>query len=115
MNEAEVLAAVHKYLASQPDVWIRRNSVGFYKSPAGHAITYGLGKGSPDLVGSVALPFFGRTVAQAIGVEVKSARGAVRAEQAAWHAGAAVCGWRVAVVRSVADAEFFLANVRRGL
>jgi hypothetical protein len=109
-----VLAEVHHYLASQVDVLIRRNNVGFYRSESGHPIAYGLGKGSPDLVGSVALPFFGRTIAQAIGVEVKSATGRVSADQQAWHAGAQLMGWRVAVVRSVADAEQFLASVRRG-
>lgn len=105
---------IQAFLASQADVWIRRNNTGRYQTEAGHWVQFGLGEGGPDLVGTLALPFFGRTIAQAFGIEVKSAKGRLRDSQRAWHAGAELMGWRVCTARSVAEASAFLDGLRLG-
>lgn len=113
--ETPIMQEIQAFLASQSDVYIRRNNTGLAVTADGRRLVYGLGRGGPDLIGSVALPFFGRVLAQSIGVEVKSATGRTSADQLAWHAGATLLGWRVCVARSVADVQVFLADVRRGL
>jgi hypothetical protein len=60
-------------------------------------ITYGLGVGSPDLVGAVG--------GRAFGLELKSPTGRPRPEQLAWHEAARHRGVHVAIVRTVEEAE----------
>ena len=62
-----------------------------------HRIAWGLGVGSPDLVGAVD--------GRAFGLELKSPTGRVRPEQVAWAEAARRRGVPVAVVRSVEEAE----------
>lgn len=71
-----------------------------------HRIRWGLGEGSPDLVGAVAGRF--------VGVELKSARGVVEPEQRDWHSAARAKGLAVFVARSVDDVLEGLARVRAG-
>ena len=75
-----------------------------------HSITYGLGVGSPDLVGVVrsargAVPF---------GLELKAPDGTVAEHQARWHAAARKRGLFVGVVRSGDEAVDALERARRG-
>jgi len=60
-------------------------------------IVYGLGVGSPDLVGAVN--------GYAFGLELKSPTGRVRPEQIAWRDAAIRRGVHVAIVRTVEEAE----------
>ena len=62
-----------------------------------HRIVYGLGTGSPDLVGAVD--------GRAFGLELKSPTGRVRPEQIAWRDAAIRRGVHVAIVRTVEEAE----------
>lgn len=62
-----------------------------------HRITYGLGVGSPDLVGAVN--------GHAFGLELKSPTGRARPEQLAWRDAAIRRGVHVAIVRTVEEAE----------
>lgn len=110
MTEAEILRDVHAWLASQPDVYVRRNNTGRLRDERGAYVVFGLGVGGPDLVGSVLMPWG----AQSIGVECKSPRGIVSEQQKAWMSGAERMGWRCCVVRSVDDVKSFLADVRQG-
>jgi hypothetical protein len=70
-----------------------------------HRITYGLGTGSPDLVGAVD--------GRAFGLELKSPTGRTRPEQDAWHEAARRRGVPVAVVRTVEEAEEAIRQAMR--
>jgi hypothetical protein len=69
-------------------------------------LEYGLGTGSPDMVGCVA--------GRAFGLELKNDTGVLSMEQRAWHAGAAGRGFAVAVVRSADAAVGAIGRVRAG-
>lgn len=105
MTEAQILRAILKRLGTEPDLRIFRNTVGFTKEGS-RSIAYGLGKGSPDLVGILAP--HGRWFA----LEVKSATGTLRKEQRVWLGMIRALGGHAAVVRSVEDAVYEL-NVAR--
>ncbi len=79
-----------------------RNNNGFDE---GRQIKYGLGKGSPDLVG------FTRT-GQFLGVEVKTLKGRVSPEQKVWIALITEFGGLAIVIRSVAEAEALVEKLR---
>jgi len=68
-------------------------------------ITYGLGVGSPDLVGAVD--------GRAFGLELKSPTGRVRPEQLAWCEAAIRRGVHVAIVRTVEEAEEAIRQAMR--
>lgn len=86
---------------------VMRNTVGFHLY-MGRGITYGLGKGSADLVCIV--PPLGRWLC----VEVKrSAGGEVSAEQEKWLADVRRYGAVSGVVRSVEEAVALLEEARR--
>ena len=70
-----------------------------------HRITYGLGVGSPDLVGAVD--------GRAFGLELKSPTGRTRPEQIQWHDAARARGVAVAVVRTVEEAEAAIRDTLR--
>jgi hypothetical protein len=71
-----------------------------------HRITYGLGVGSPDLVGAIS--------GRAVGLELKTAIGVVSPEQERWHAAARRRGTSVWVVRSVGEAVEAVERAERG-
>lgn len=121
VREAELERLVLRALGTVPDLLVARNEVGVglrgavlpalhaalaqfgpdvlraaTEATQRHRITYGLGVGSPDLVGAVA--------GRAIGLELKTAVGVVSPEQERWHAAARRRGVAVYVVRSVEEA-----------
>lgn len=67
-------------------------------------VQYGLGVGSPDLVGAVGGRF--------IGMELKSPTGRLSAEQARWMEAANGRGIHLAVVREVTQAREFIEKIR---
>jgi hypothetical protein len=71
-----------------------------------HRITYGLGTGSPDLVGTVA--------GRALGIELKTPVGVVSDEQQRWHGAARRRGVSVFVARSVGEALEAVVRAERG-
>jgi hypothetical protein len=72
-----------------------------------HHITYGLGVGSPDLVGCVD--------GRAVGLELKAPDGEVAPHQVKWHAAARRRGCFIAsAVRSADDALAAIARCREG-
>lgn len=109
--ERHVLAAVGRLQrTTHPTLVVYRNEVGAgftgdiarivcpacRDAIARHRIVYGLGTGSPDLVGVVQ--------GRAFGLELKSSTGRVRPEQERWHEAARRRGVPVGVVRSVEEA-----------
>jgi len=80
-------------LSKTQRVALWRNNVGY---DGEHKVRYGLGVGSPDLVGIVDGRF--------LGLEVKTATGRVSSEQRAWHEHARKHGALIHVVRTVEEA-----------
>lgn len=115
-READVLRDVLRAFDGAADVRVWRNSVGtteeWGESSTGAAvarhITYGLGPGSPDVVGVLTVCGVGVMV----GIEVKSPTGRVRPEQAAWLAAGAARGMVTGVARSADDARAIIAAGR---
>jgi hypothetical protein len=72
-REAEIQRQIEEALGAEPDLLLLRNSVGRaeYVSETGqqYTVPYGLGVGSPDLVGMLAVP--GRELAAWFCIEVK--------------------------------------------
>ena len=83
MREIDVMDRIHKL--STGDVRLFRNNVGMAYTLTGAPVRFGLHKGSPDLIGwkrTVITPdMVGKTVAVAIGIEVKTERGRPTPEQ----------------------------------
>ncbi len=115
-READVLRDVLRAFDGAADVRLWRNSVGTTEEwgagPRGTVqarhITYGLGPGSPDVVGVLTVGGVGVWV----GIEVKSPTGRVRPEQAAWLAAGAARGMVTGVARSADDARAIIAAGR---
>lgn len=108
--EAILLRGIELALGAIPSVIVLRNTVGRVRlmTTNGHerTISYGLGKGSPDLICLV-------RPGRVLGLEVKAEDGRVSAAQTRCHA----AWWNVArvpvvVVRSVAEAQVALEQVR---
>lgn len=73
-----------------------------------HRLAWGMGNGSPDLVGAIA--------GRALGLELKSGAGRLSPDQERWHAAARERGgWGIYVVRSVDEAREALVRARRGV
>lgn len=115
ISEAQVLREVRAVLASDPNVYIRRNSTGLLYTKYGRPVPAGFGKGSADLVGTylvypsteyrygLAIPF---------AVEVKSPTGKTSKEQDDWAETMTCLGWICETVRSAAEAEELLTILR---
>lgn len=88
-------------IAALPDARVWRNNVGLDQK---RGVKYGLGRGSPDLVGIVAGRF--------VGLEVKTATGRVRPEQTVWLDMIRRLGGVAGVARSVEDAMALVAEAR---
>jgi hypothetical protein len=115
-REAPVLRAILRAFDGDPTVRLWRNTVGTTEEwgetstgaiEARH-ITYGLGEGSPDIVGVVTV----RGLGVMVGIEAKSATGRVRPAQAQWLAAAAGRGIITGVARSVDEARAIIAAGR---
>lgn len=111
MSESEILAAILLNLGSLPGIRLFRNSVGMAVDRKGHHITYGLCRGSADLIGWYERPVLGwvddptATVAVFVALEVKTPTGRVTEEQESFLTAVRRAGGIAAVVRSVEDAR----------
>lgn len=108
MRESKIQADIRKALNLDGRVRLLRNSVGFHDGKCqacghdtGHRVRYGLGIGSPDLIGVLR---DGRVFA----IEVKAARGRESPEQVAWWVAARKWGVTGGTARSVAEAMALL-------
>lgn len=110
MRETEIMFAVRDALATRRGVFCFRNNVGFDRERKVH---YGIGLGSPDLVGilpvTITPEHVGQTLGVFLGIEVKTPRGRVSEDQERWHRIARQRGARIVVVRSVEEALAALA------
>jgi hypothetical protein len=118
-TEAEVLAAVLRLAHGRTDLVLWRNTVGhateYDERGRARHIAYGLGPGSPDVVGVLTV----EGLAVWVAVECKGPKGRLSPEQAQWLAAAARRGIACGVARSADDAAAIIAaaaaRVRRML
>ena len=86
-----------------------RNNTGTLKDANGRPVSFGLCKGSADLIGwrtvTITPEMVGQQVAVFTSIEVKTATGRVRPEQQQWLNAVQAAGGIAAVARSVADCE----------
>jgi hypothetical protein len=106
--EARILHDVLKAIGCLPDFRVFRNNVGIADFATGGKVTYGLMKGSSDLIGILAPS--GRFVS----LEVKDGARRPTTEQAAWLRMVRAMGGFACVVRSVDDATAALDRARAG-
>lgn len=97
MTESQTLAKVLDALSRSPHGLFWRNNSGKLQDVRGRWVSFGLGLGSPDIVGIL------KPSGRFIGIELKSDRGRVTPEQAAWHRAAAAMGAIVVVAKSVEE------------
>ena len=96
-------------IGTRPEARIFRNQVGSLPDPrTGRLVTFGLAKGSADLIGwrtvTITPDMVGTRLAIFTSIEVKTPTGRVRPEQQAWLDVVQEAGGVAGVVRSVADA-----------
>ena len=97
-------------LGSRSDLRIFRNQVGSLPDPrTGRLVTFGLARGSADLIGwrtvTITPDMVGRQLAVFTSIEVKTPTGRVRPEQQAWLSTVNDAGGLAGVARSVSDAH----------
>jgi hypothetical protein len=96
-------------LGTIPSARIFRNQVGSLPDPrTGRLVTFGLAKGSADLIGwrtvVVTPEMVGTRLAVFLSIEVKTPKGRVRPEQRNWQAAVLAAGGISGIARSVSDA-----------
>jgi hypothetical protein len=96
----EILGAIN----ALPNVAASRNNVGMLKDARGIPVFYGLGEGSPDIVGIITMGAHPYAIAVAFGLEVKQPGKYATRKQRAWHMVAKRMGLRTSVVRSYREA-----------
>ena len=111
MSEQELQQRIRLELGRGP-VRLWRNNVGALRDQRGRLVTYGLCKGSSDLIGLRQLlitpQHVGRCVAVFTAIEVKTPAGRVSEEQQKFLRLVQQLGGLAGVVRSVTDAERLL-------
>ena len=97
---------------SNGPVRLFRNNTGTLRDQHGRPVTFGLAKGSADLIGwttrTITPEMVGQQVAIFTSIEVKSATGRVRPEQQQWIDAVQAAGGIAGVARSVEDAQSLL-------
>jgi hypothetical protein len=97
---------------STGDTRLFRNNTGTLKDQHGRPVSFGLCKGSADLIGwkrvTITPEMVGTQVAVFLSIEVKTATGRLRPEQQQWLDAVHAAGGIAGVARSVSDAERLL-------
>ena len=114
--ETDLQQRIRLALGTRPDARLFRNQVGSLPDPrTGRLVTFGLARGSADLIGwrtiVVTPDMVGRRLAVFTSIEVKTPTGRVRPEQQAWLGVVRGAGGNAGVARSVTDAEVILSNL----
>ncbi len=108
MRESTIQALIRKAIAKDGRAILTRNHVGFIRDAEGHGHRFGLGVGSPDLVGM--LTPSGRVFC----LEIKQPGKYPTTFQKAWARACRMRGGFVATVHSVEEAMAALDRALRG-
>jgi hypothetical protein len=103
-------------LGTNPEARIFRNQVGSLPDPrTGRLVTFGLARGSADLIGwrtvTITQAMVGSRIAVFTSIEVKTPTGRIRPEQQAWLEAVHQAGGIAGIARSVTDAKALLSNL----
>lgn len=114
--EKQIQREIEAEIGAEPDLLLMKNSVGVakYFDDAGkqYVVPYGLGVGSPDLVGILHVSVAGWTVGVWLCLEVKPAEGDLEPDQIRCHAAWKRFGAIVETVRSPKEARAALDRAR---
>jgi hypothetical protein len=107
--ETDLQQRIRLALGTRPDARLFRNQVGSLPDPrTGRLVTFGLARGSADLIGwrsiVVTPDMVGRRLAVFTSIEVKTPTGRVRPDQQAWLGVVRGAGGIAGIARSVTDA-----------
>ena len=103
-------------LGTHPQTRLFRNQVGSLPDPrTGRLVSFGLARGSADLIGwrtiTVTADMVGQRLAVFTSIEVKTPTGRIRPDQTAWLDAVQAAGGIAGVARSVDDATTILADL----
>ena len=103
-------------VGTNPDAKLFRNQVGSLPDPrTGRLVTFGLARGSADLIGwrtvTITPDMIGQRVAVFTSIEVKTPTGRIRPEQHAWLGAVHGAGGIAGIARSVTDAQLLFSNL----
>ena len=107
--ETELQQRIRLALGTSPNLRIFRNQVGSLPDPrTGRLVTFGLARGSADLIGwrtiTITPDMVGQQLAVFTSIEVKTPTGRVRPDQQAWLTTVQNAGGIAGIARSVSDA-----------
>jgi hypothetical protein len=108
-EETTLQQQIRLALGTRPDARLFRNQVGSLPDPrTGRLVTFGLARGSADLIGwrtvVITPDMVGQRVAVFTSIEVKTPTGRMRPEQETWLGVVRGAGGIAGVARSVGDA-----------
>ncbi len=114
--ETDLQQRIRLALGTHPQARLFRNQVGSLPDPrTGRLVTFGLARGSADLIGwrtvTIGPEHVGMRLAVFTSIEVKTPTGRVRPEQQAWLGAVRGAGGIAGVARSVQDSEEILRFV----
>jgi len=106
-------------VGTRSDLRLFRNQVGSLPDPrTGRLVTFGLARGSADLIGwrtvTITPDMVGKTIGVAVQPEFKAGRGQQSASQAGWQRAVEARGGVYRLVRSDADMLALIADVQAG-
>jgi len=108
VSEQQIQQHIRLALSRGP-VRLYRNNTGTLRDANGRPVSFGLCKGSADLIGwttrTITPDMVGQQVAVFTSIEVKTATGRLRPEQRQWLESVQAAGGIAGVARSVEDAQ----------
>jgi hypothetical protein len=115
-SETTLQQQIRLALGTRPDARLFRNQVGSLPDPrSGRLVTFGLARGSADLIGwrtvVVTPDMVGQRLAVFTSIEVKTPTGRIAPAQQHWLGAVRGAGGIAGVARSVTDAEALLSNL----
>jgi hypothetical protein len=115
-SETHLQQEIRLAVGTRPDLRLYRNNCGSLPDPrTGRLVTFGLARGSADLIGwrtvTITQAMVGTRLAVFTSIEVKTPTGRIRPEQQAWLTAVHQAGGIAGIARSVTDAQALLSNL----